>query len=107
MPSTFGEDLKKKKKLFFFSFCCHGNHSYGWNSILLTTLVELHPKNIPAKFHQDWPTVKGEKMFKELGTDGQMNAGQRPITIPHLSTSCSGELKNARKELIYSTGKQT
>ena len=38
---------------------CHGNQSYWWNSLLLTTWVELHPKNIHAKFHQDWPTDVG------------------------------------------------
>ena len=53
--------LLLEKKIFkdfaiFFSFCCHGNHSKGWNSILLTSLKELHPNNIPDKFHQDWPT---------------------------------------------------
>ena len=35
--------------------------SYGWNSISGTTLVELHPWNIPGKFHQDWPSgLEGE-----------------------------------------------
>ena len=49
------------KILLFFHFGCHGNQSYDWNSISWTPLVELHPRNIPAKFHQDWPSGLGRK----------------------------------------------
>ena len=53
-PSSFREDFQRF--CFFFPFGCHGNQSYGWNSISWTTLVELYPRNITAKFHQDWPS---------------------------------------------------
>ena len=46
---------------FFFLFCCHGTQSYGWNYILWTIFVEFHPRNIPAKFNQDWPCGFGEE----------------------------------------------
>ena len=33
------------------------------NYILLTIFVELHPRNIPAKFYQDWPSGFGGEDF--------------------------------------------
>ena len=58
MPSNFREE-DFQRFCYFLHFCCHGNQSYDWNSISGTTLVELHPRNIPAKFHQDWPSGLG------------------------------------------------
>ena len=39
----------------------------------LTALVELYQKNIPARFHQDWPTSKGGEYVQRIvdrQTDG-------------------------------------
>ena len=57
----------------------------------LTIFVELHPRNIPGKFHQDWPSGFGEEIVN--GRADRWTDGWWPITIPHLRTSCSGELK--------------
>jgi hypothetical protein len=45
------------------------------NVILSTTLVELHARNTPAKFHLIWQRVKEEKLFKEI-VDARMDDGQ-------------------------------
>ena len=57
-PSSFWEE-DFQRFCNFLPFGCHGNQTNGWNSISWTTLVELHPRNIPAKFHQDWPSGLG------------------------------------------------
>ena len=60
MPSSFREeDFQRFCLANFFHFGCHGNQSCDWNLIFRTTLVELHPRNIPAKFHQGWPSGLG------------------------------------------------
>ena len=39
--------------------------------LFLTILVELHPRNISAKFYQNWPAgFGGEDFYKKLLTDG-------------------------------------
>ena len=58
MPSSFREE-DFQRFCYFFPFGCHGNQSYDWNSISCTPLVELYPRNIPAKFRQDWPSGLG------------------------------------------------
>jgi hypothetical protein len=45
-------------------FGCHGNQSSLWNLILLTTLVELNARNIPAKFQQIWPSGLGGEVVR-------------------------------------------
>ena len=64
-------------------------------------MLELHPRNITAKFHQDWLSQFRRRCFKSCGqmdrgtdgqTDRQMDAAQQLITIPHLRTLCSSEL---------------
>ena len=37
-------------------------------------MVELYPRNIPAKFHEDWPIGFEKKMFKEI-VDGRRTLG--------------------------------
>ena len=88
--------LVSEKKIFkdfaiFFPFGCHGNQTYGWNSISWTTLVQLHPSNIPAKFHQDWPCgLGGEVVLRNCGRRTTDIGRSQKLTM---STSCSGELK--------------
>ena len=84
MPSSFKED-DFQRFCYFFPIGCHGNQSYGWNSISWTALVELYPRNIPAKFHQDWRNGLGGKMFKEIVDDARRTSdvGHLAITKAH------------------------
>ena len=62
-PSSVWEDFQRFCN--FLLFGCYDNQTNGWNSISWTTLVELHSRNIPAKFHQDWPSGLGaEDVFR-------------------------------------------
>ena len=54
-----GLAVREKKIFKVFPFGCHGNQSSAWNGILLTTFVEDHPRNIPVKFYQNWPSGLG------------------------------------------------
>ena len=67
-PSSFWEE-DFQRFCNFLHFGCHGNQTNGWNSISWTTLVELYPRNIPAKFHQDWPSgFRRRRCLKKLWT---------------------------------------
>ena len=65
--------------------------------ILWTTLVKVHPRNIPAKFHQIVSSgFRGDVVFKVWTYDvrHKMDAGRTPITISQrLTWVASGELK--------------
>ena len=57
-----------------FPFGSHGNQSLVWNPMFWTTLVKPQTINIPAKFHQDWPSGLGYV---------QRNCGRRTIDDRH------------------------
>jgi len=60
-------------------FGCHGNQSSVWNLILLTTLVELHARNILAKWFR-----RSCCLMKLLRDGCMMNDRQWAITKAHL-----------------------
>ena len=75
--------------LFFFSFLLPWQPQLWMEFNSLNNFIQ---ETSLLSFIKAGPQVQENKMFKELLTDGQMDTGQRPITIPHFSTSCSGAL---------------
>ena len=57
-PSSFREE-DFQRFCFFFLLPWQPELWVELNS--LNNLVELHPRNIPAKFHEDWPCGFGEE----------------------------------------------
>ena len=60
-----------------------------WTGTISTTLKEGHPRNIPAKFHQHWPSGLGEEviLMKKLTharTNARMHDGHHGVTKAHL-----------------------
>ena len=81
------------KKIAIFSFLSL------WQPQLWVELNSFHnfgralPKEILFKFPQYWPTGVGDvKKIVDRGTEGQTEAGQQLITIPHLSGTSKGEV---------------
>jgi len=68
-------------------FGCHGNQSSVWNLIPLKTLVELHARNILAKW------FRRSCCLKKLLSDARCTTDNGPSQKLTLRTLSSGELK--------------
>ena len=85
MPSSFRQEYFQRF-CNFFPFGCHGMAELWVEFNLLNNLVELHPRNIPAKFHQDWPRGLGGDVVDDTRQTPDMGRSQK-LTM---STLCSG-----------------